>query len=142
MRSWLAMRLVGHSMAALRAGNVEPSLRMDAPDVVMHFPGDSSWSGEVRGKDAHGAWLARFARVGLQIHPDEVVVAGWRPWHLRLLVRGHINLPGSDGVPVYENRFVMWCVLRWGRLFEYEIYEDTQKSAALDGYLASHEPAP
>jgi hypothetical protein len=42
---------------------------------------------------------------------------------------------------VYDNRFVIWARLRWGRLKEYEVYEDTQKAKALDAWLAEHEPA-
>jgi hypothetical protein len=32
---------------------------------------------------------------------------------------------------------VIWGRISWGRLREYEVYEDTQKSKALDEYLAS-----
>jgi hypothetical protein len=42
---------------------------------------------------------------------------------------------------VYENRFVIWGRLRWGRLSDYEVYEDTQKARALDAYLEANEPA-
>jgi hypothetical protein len=31
---------------------------------------------------------------------------------------------------------VIWGRLAWGRLKEYEVYEDTQKAKALDDYLA------
>ena len=41
-----------------------------------------------------------------------------------------------DGGNVYENRYVMWGRLVWGRLKEYEVYEDTQRSKALDEWLA------
>jgi len=41
----------------------------------------------------------------------------------------------------YENRFVIWAHLRWGRLQEYEVYEDTEKAQALDEYLEANEPA-
>jgi hypothetical protein len=41
---------------------------------------------------------------------------------------------------VYENRFVIWGRMKWGRLKEYEVYEDTIKPRALDEWLAVHEP--
>jgi hypothetical protein len=34
---------------------------------------------------------------------------------------------------------VIWGRISWGRVREYEVYEDTQKSAAFDEYLARHE---
>ena len=32
---------------------------------------------------------------------------------------------------------MIWGHIRWGKLHDYEVYEDTQKSKELDGYLAS-----
>jgi ketosteroid isomerase-like protein len=138
MVSWLAEKLVSHNMRRLNAGDIRPTLRMEADDVTLRFPGDSSWSGEHRGKREVRPWLERFARVGLQIFADEVIVKGF-PWNQTLCVRGHDYLRGADGESVYENRYVIWGRLRWGRLQEYEVYEDTQKASALDEYLVVYE---
>jgi ketosteroid isomerase-like protein len=67
-----------------------------------------------------------------------VVVKG-RPWSTTVCVRGHDHLDAPDGTRVYENRFVIWGRMRWGRLIEYEVYEDTHKANELDGWLAEHE---
>jgi ketosteroid isomerase-like protein len=141
MRSWLAMRILSRNMARLRAGDYGPTLRLDARDVRFRFPGDNSWAGELQGKDALERWLARFARVGLQIFPDEVVVKG-PPWNMTLCVRGTDHLDSPEGERVYQNRYVIWGRMSWGLLKDYEVYEDTQKSAALDEYLAEHEAEP
>jgi ketosteroid isomerase-like protein len=140
MRSWLAMKMLSRNMASIREGDYGPTLKMDADDIWLHFPGENSWAGDHRGKEAVGQWLARFVKVGLQIYPDEVMVTGW-PWHMTMAVRGHIYLDGSGGERVYDNRYVIWGHLRWGKLADYEVYEDTQKSVALDEYLAVHQPA-
>ncbi|MGZ4274108.1 MAG: hypothetical protein ACXVRP_10140, partial [Solirubrobacteraceae bacterium] len=50
------------------------------------------------------------------------------------------GLQSPAGGTVYENRFVIWGRMAWGRLKEYEVYEDTQKAEALDEYLARHRP--
>jgi ketosteroid isomerase-like protein len=39
------------------------------------------------------------------------------------------------GLRVYDNRYVIWGHIAWGKLREYEVYEDTQKSQRLDEYL-------
>jgi ketosteroid isomerase-like protein len=127
-------------MTALNAGNPKPTLRMDARNVELTFPGDSSWSGVIKGKKQVRAWLERFCRVGLQIFADEVIVKG-APWRTTICIRGHDHLDGPDGERVYENRYVIWGRLKWGRLKQYEVYEDTQKSKALDAWLEQHEPA-
>jgi ketosteroid isomerase-like protein len=140
MVSWLAKQVISHNMARLRAGDPGPTLRMEADDVRLAFPGESSWAPGATGKQEHAQWLARFVRVGLQIYPDEVLVKGF-PWRQTVCVRGHDLLRSRDGELVYENRYVIWGRMTWGKLREYEVYEDTQKSAALDAWLADHEPA-
>ena len=139
MQSWLAGIGLGYVMRRLRGGDPGPTLLLDAPEVTLTFPGNSSWAGVYRGKPAVERWLRRFVAAGLQIYPDEVVVTGW-PWNTTACIRGRIHLRDPSGVIVYENRFVIWGRLAWGRLREYEVYEDTQKSAQLDAWLAEHRP--
>jgi ketosteroid isomerase-like protein len=138
MISWLAKQLLSYNMRRLNAGDPEPTLRLEADDVTFRFPGESSWAGEYHGKDEVRAWLQRFTRVGLQIFTDEVAVKGF-PWNQTVCLRGHDYLRSPAGELVYANRFVIWGRLTWGRLREYEVYEDTEKTAALDLYLTEHE---
>ena len=139
MLSWLGKKLVTHNMERLNAGDPKPTLRMEHDGVTLHFPGDSTWSGAWRGKREVRPWLERFARVGVQIFADEVIVKGW-PWHQTICVRGRTQLDAPSGERVYENRYVIWGRLTWGRMQEYEVYEDTQKPKALDDWLAAQEP--
>lgn len=140
IQSWLGRKMLGYTMGALNSGDVKPTLRMDAKDVEFRFPGDSSWAGVFRGKAALRAWLERFTRAGLQIDADEVVVQG-PPWRTTLCIRGTDHLDAPSGERVYENRYVIWGRLAWGKLKEYEVYEDTQKAKALDDWLEHHQPA-
>jgi ketosteroid isomerase-like protein len=134
MQSWIGRKLIERQLSALREGNPKPSVRMDARDVEMVFPGDNSWSGVIRGRRAHKAWLERFCIAGLQIFADEVIVKG-RPWRTTICIRGHDQLDSPAGERIYENRYVIWGQLRWGRLKRYEVYEDTEKVTALDRWL-------
>ena len=123
-------------MGRLRAGDYGAQLRKVANDVRFRFPGSSSWATELEGKQELERWLQRFVRVGLQIFPDQVVAKG-PPWNTTLGVRGPINLKNTAGETVWENRYVIWGRMAWGKLREYEVYEDTEKSSALDHYLAT-----
>jgi ketosteroid isomerase-like protein len=139
IQSWLAKKLISFVMGRTRDGDVRPTLLLDAPDVELTFPGRNSWSGTFRGKDEVARWLRRFAAVGIQIYPDEVVATG-PPWRTTVCVRGRDHLHDASGATVYENRYVIWGRMSWGRLKAYEVYEDTQKADALDEYLAQNRP--
>ena len=87
MQSWLAGIVLGYAMRRLRAGDPRLILLLDAPEVTLTFPGDSSWAGVYRGKPAVERWLRRFAATGLQIYPDQVVASGF-PWKTTACIRG------------------------------------------------------
>jgi ketosteroid isomerase-like protein len=138
--SWLAKQLLSFAMARERAGDIRVLLFLDAPDVRFTFPGENSWSGTFVGKEAVAGWLGRFVGVGLQPFCDDVRITGW-PWNMTVCVRAHDHLDAPSGERVYENRFVIWGRMSWGRIKEYEVYLDTEKVAALDVWLATNEAA-
>jgi ketosteroid isomerase-like protein len=139
MLSWLSKKVISFVMGRTRKGDIRPTLLLDAPDVELTFPGANSWSGVFRGKGSHEKWLERFAAIGIQIYPDEVVAGGF-PWRTIVCVRGRDFLHDDRGNLVYENRYVIWGRLAWGRMKELEVYEDTSKADALDRWLAEHRP--
>jgi hypothetical protein len=60
---------------------------------------------------------------------------------MTVAIRGRSWWDNPAGERIYDNHFVIWSHLKWGRLYDYEVYEDTQKAKALDDYLFEHEPA-
>jgi hypothetical protein len=141
MLSWLGRRLISFQLTRLRAGDPRPILLMDADDVQMRFPGQNSWAPGANSKAEHARWLARFIDVGLQIYADEVVLKGF-PWNQTVCIRGRDHLRAPSGELVYNNRYVIWGRIVWGRMKEYEVYEDTEKTKALDIWLESqHAPS-
>jgi ketosteroid isomerase-like protein len=135
MLSWLARKMIARQMESIRAGDAGPALKLDAEDVQFRFPGDSSFAPGANGKREHEQWLGRFTSIGLQIHPDQVVLKGF-PWRQTICVRGHIHLDRPGDGRVYANRYVLWGRISWGKLREYEVYEDTEETRRLDEYLA------
>jgi ketosteroid isomerase-like protein len=140
MLSFIVFRLISWVMARTRAGDIKPTLMMDRDDVRFVFPGSNSWSGTFVGKAEHQRWLERLVRVGVKTEPDEVAVSGF-PWNQRVCIRGRSWWDSPAGERVYDNHFVIWGHLKWGKLAEYEVYEDTEKAQALDDYLEANEPA-
>jgi ketosteroid isomerase-like protein len=137
VRSWLVKKIIDWQFSRLRAGDYRPLMRFYADDVRFIFPGDNSWSGELRGKQAMGRWLRRLVGAGLQNFAEEVVVSG-PPWNMTIAIRGRDYVKAPEGRLVYQNRYVLWGKVAWGRITEYEVYEDTGKIKALDDYLASN----
>jgi hypothetical protein len=135
MLSWLAGKMIARTMESIRSGDVGPTLAMDAEDVRFAFPGESSFAPGAKDKRELEQWLERFVEIGLQIYPDEVVLKGF-PWRQTICVRGHIHLDDTDEGRVYDNRYVIWGRIAWGKLREYEVYEDTEETRRLDEYLA------
>jgi hypothetical protein len=60
---------------------------------------------------------------------------------MTLVMRGTDHFDAPDGSRVYENRYVIWALTRWGRIHDYEVYEDTEKATAFDAWLAADAPA-
>ena len=139
MISWLSKQMMSRVMARTRAGDLRPTLLLDSPDVKFVFPGSNSWSGTFNGKAEHQRWLERLVRDGVKTDLDEVAVAGF-PWKMTVSIRGTSWWDSPAGERVYSNRYVIWAHLKWGRLKEYEVYEDTEKANALDEYLDRHVP--
>jgi ketosteroid isomerase-like protein len=128
-------RLIRRNVEALGRGEVQPLLAAYADDAVLVFPGTSTWGGEHRGKAAIGAFLRRFVDSELQGSVEDILVNG-PPWRTRVCVVFSDRATGDDGAVVYENRAVLFAVIRWGKLTYQEDFEDTHKVAAFDAYLA------
>jgi hypothetical protein len=135
MLSWLAGKMIARNMRSMRAGDPGPTLAMDADDIKFTFPGESSFAPGASNKRELEQWLERFVGLGLQIYPEEVVLKGF-PWHQTICVRGNIHMDDPEDGRVYANRYVIWGRIAWGKLREYEVYEDTEQSRKLDEYLA------
>lgn len=134
MLNWIAGKMVARSMEAIREGDIGPTVAMYAEDVKFRFPGKNSFAPGAGNKQELEDWLGRFVRLGLQIYPDEVVLTGF-PWKQTIAVRGHIHLDDATDGRVYENRYVIWGQMRWGKMREYEVYEDTVETDRLDAWL-------
>jgi ketosteroid isomerase-like protein len=105
---------------------------MAAEDLRFQFVGDTAISADLRGRDQFRAWLEgvfeRFDDVRFTVL--DVAVKGW-PWHTRVAVRLRVNATLADG-SAYENFACQWITLRWGKMTEDWVLEDT---ALLQGAL-------
>ena len=120
-------------------GDVDAFLAGYSDDATITFPGRHSWAGVYRGTREIEQFLQRFKRVGLKGETHEILVHG-SPWNTTVCVRFTDDLTTPDGSRVYENRAMVLVTARWGKIVTEEVFEDTQRVAALDEYLEVHEP--
>jgi ketosteroid isomerase-like protein len=126
--------MVRRNTRALREGDPGPLLAGYAPEAVLVFPGNSSWGGEHRGKQAIAAFLERFLAVGLVGEVQEILVNG-PPWRTTVCVLFADEAKDVDGKVVYENRVILYARIRWGKVVYQEDFLDTVKAEAFDRYL-------
>lgn len=133
--------MIRRGVRRINAGDIGPMLSSFADDAVLVFPGDHSWGGEYKGKEAIRGFLERFVEVGIQLEPHEILVRGW-PWNTTVMMRFTNEARDDYGNIVYANRGAIFARAVWGKITHQEDYEDTQKVVAFDKYLASHDTMP
>ncbi len=138
MYAWIVRSMIRRAVRQQNAGDIEAVLAAFADDARFVFPGRHSWGADLRGKDEIERWLRRLVQAGVQFDPPEVIVQGW-PWDTTVCIRLTDHVTSPDGEVVYANRAFEYAKIRWGKIKFVEVYEDTQKAAELDEYLASHE---
>ncbi len=141
MYKWAIRQQVRRNIQALGRGDPAPLLRGYADDAVLTFPGESSWSGEHRGRDAIERFLRRFIAAGLTGEAEDILVNG-PPWRTRIAVVFTDHANDREGNELYSNRAVLYAFARWGKITRQEDFEDTHKVEAFDRWLDAHGIAP
>jgi ketosteroid isomerase-like protein len=132
----IVKRQLRRSYRQMSEGNCEPVLEKFGPSTVFEFAGKHELGGERRGADAVRSVFRRlFEEVfpGVQLEPREIVVNG-PPWNTRVAVHFSVRATMNDGEP-YRNAGMQFLRLRWGKVVEDRLYEDTQ---TLDAALEKH----
>jgi ketosteroid isomerase-like protein len=140
MYRFVVKRIVRRTFRRLSDGDFEPIVRKFGPRSRFLFAGDHALGGERRGPDQVRAWFELMHRLfpGIRIEPQRVVVNGW-PWSTVIATQLAISAPRSGG-RTYRNEGMQLLRLRWGRVVEDLIYEDTQKLDAELRRTARAEP--
>ena len=138
MYKLIVKQIVRRAFARLSQGDYEAVVRQFGPDSRFQFSGEHELGGERVGQDAAREWFRHMLRLfpGIRIEPRDVVVNGW-PW--KTVVATHLDISATlpDGRP-YRNEGMQLLRLRWGRVVEDLIFEDTLK---LDAELRRMQPA-
>lgn len=109
-----------------------------APDFRVTFVGDTSLGGTRRTLPAMDQWFRRLFRLlpDARFELREVAVDG-PPWNTRIAGLFTVRATTALGEP-YENVFVQYARLRYGRVSWYEIHEDSLRFSQLCDRLGEH----
>jgi ketosteroid isomerase-like protein len=123
---YVVTRIVRSTWDKINAGDATAPVKMAAADAKFTVLGDTVLGGQWQGPDAIRGWLeafaARFSQVRYRV--EDVAVSGW-PWRTRVAVRLVVDGTLVDGGS-YHNNATQWLTLRWGRLTEDWVLEDTK----------------
>ncbi len=137
--------LVKWSLRQLNDGNVDALMKLAAPDVELLFPGNNYLSNMYRvpepgrvpfvthnGVAECRTFAEQIVADGLQFEVEDILVNG-TPRHTRVAAKIHNFIPGpADEGDLYNNRFVAFLDIRWGKISRWEDFEDTERVAAFD----------
>lgn len=122
----IARRQYAKGLRSLERGDLETLLSQFHPDCRLTFVGDTPLGAEaLQGPDVR-RWFERF----LRLLPDprfdvrSAVVAG-PPWDQRLAA--HVRIHSTVAGQPYVNQFAHFLRLRWGRVVDDLVLEDTQR---------------
>lgn len=96
------------------------------PSATMTFAGDTPLGADrLRGADLR-AWFERFCRLlpDRRFEIQRLQVTG-PPWRTRL--SAHVLIHASVDGRAYVNQFAHFLVIRWGRVIDDLVLEDTQR---------------
>ena len=126
-------RIIRRTYRALSRGDYERVVQSFAPGAVLCFAGHHALGGTFEGTAAIRSWFQRLFRVfpGLQLEPQRIVVEGF-PWNTWVATRFTVTATLPTGEP-YANEGMQFLNIRWGRVIEDRLVEDTQALAAALG---------
>src|SRR5260370_36012489 len=129
MYTIIVRRIVRSGFRALSAGNDEQVLRQLQPQVIFSFIGPAPVGGERRGVEDAREWFQRLFSYfpGIEFTVRHVIVQGW-PWNTLVATQLSVAAPRADG-SMYRNEAMQFLHLRWGKVVEDRLYEDTYKLA-------------
>ncbi|GAA3543970.1 nuclear transport factor 2 family protein [Amycolatopsis ultiminotia] len=123
---YVVRRIVRRIWRRVNAGDLDAPYRMAAANLRFTVVGDTAIGGNWRGREAFRDWFHGFARrfADLRFHVEDVALSGW-PWHTRVAVRLVVEGTLADGTG-YRNNATQWVTLRWGRMTDDWVVEDTK----------------
>ena len=123
-------------LAAVERGDFDQVLRQFRPDGELVFVSRTALGARLTGKADLRRWFERFRRLLPDPRFDvQRLVIGGPVWNQRLAA--HVIIRSRVAGEPYENQFAQFLTLRWGKVTEDLILEDTATWEAASRRLAA-----
>ncbi len=121
----IVKRTLEEGLRRFSEGDPEGTISKFAPDAHFRFFGSHALAANLSTPGAIRQWFERILRLfpGIQITVTDIKVSGM-PWNTLVVAQLAIRATLSDGRP-YSNTAMQMIRLRWGRVVEDLVYEDT-----------------
>lgn len=108
------------------------------PLLIHSFAGSSALGGMRHSRSTAQLWYQRLFRLfpDIRFSVKNVVISGL-PWDTRVAVQFRVDLSEPDETAFY-NEVAQFLQIKWGRITQMYLYEDTDKLAGLLGRMTSH----
>ncbi len=125
MYHYIVKKLVKKSFGLVNEHRFTELTKGMALNIKHSFAGDHALGGVRHDVAAVKAWLERLGRIMLKLHItiNNIVVKGL-PHNTLAIVRWTATATLENGDP-YLNKGVHFITLKWGRVTEIDVYEDT-----------------
>jgi ketosteroid isomerase-like protein len=129
----MTRRQFGH----LSAGRLDEFMSVFDDRSVFQFAGEHEFGGELHGAAEIRPLIERMRQTfsDLTVVPTRVLVQGW-PWNTLVATQLAVRATLPDGTP-YRNDGLQFVRLRWGKVVEDRVYEDTDKLHAALALMAT-----
>lgn len=141
MYRMIVARQVRKLWARLAAGDADAAADQAADDMRFTFVGSTPLSAEFIGREQFRDWFRRVQKIlpGIRFELVDVAVTG-PPWRTTVATRLRATATLADG-SAYRNDVAQWVKIRWGRMTEDWVLEDTLALQQACDIQAAHSPA-
>ena len=123
-------------LAAVERGDIDQVLAQFRPDCELVFVSRTALGARLSGKADLRRWFERFQRLLPDPRFDvQRLIIGGPVWNQR--IAAHVIIRSHVASEPYENQFAQFLTLRWGKVAEDLILEDTATWEAASRRLAA-----
>src|SRR5215813_1409147 len=126
MYQWIFKRQIRQGFQNISHARFDEVLKLFSPDIHFTFAGHHAMGGDWHQRELAKRWFERVHRLfpDLIVTSRQIRVTGW-PWDITAVTQFDVQATLPDRTP-YANQGVQILRVRWGKIVDDYLIEDTQ----------------